>query len=77
MVEVPPVHCCKQFYVPRHQQLTTSLLKSNLYEYEKILVSNCMFYRIPGVRMGGHMQISDRVMCRQVQQEWLPLTRQP
>jgi len=27
--------------------------------------------------MGGYTQISDRVMCRQVQQECLPLTQQP
>ena len=79
MVEDPTAHGCKGFYILRYQQLTISQLKSNLhvYEYEQILVSNCMFCSVPGVQMGGHVQISDRVMCRQVQQECLSLTRQP
>jgi hypothetical protein len=77
MVEDPTAHGCKESYILRHQQLPTPQLKSNLYEYEQILVSNCTFYRIPGVPIGGHVQISDRVMCRQVQQECLSLTRQP
>jgi len=79
MLEDPTAHGCKGFYILRYQQLPISQLKSNLHvhEYEQILVSNCMFYRIAGVQIGGHVQISDRVMCRQVQQECLSLTRQP